>query len=123
MKIKSGTAAPISSRLRLRRCGAFSLTTPVANARCATGGGQERLDIQEADIAASTDDEQLLAINEALDRLAAQDKSKAELVKLRYFVGMTIEEASQMLGISEPTAKRYWTYARAWLYREIQAQK
>jgi len=83
------------------------------------GGGQQRVDVEDVDIAADADDEQLLAINEALDRLAAGDKVKAELVKLRYFVGMTIEEAAQILGISEPTAKRYWTYARAWLYAEI----
>jgi len=83
------------------------------------GGGQQRVDIQDVDITADADDEQLLAIHEALDRLAARDKMKADLVKLRYFVGMTIEEAAQILGISEPTAKRYWTYARAWLYEEI----
>jgi RNA polymerase sigma factor (TIGR02999 family) len=83
------------------------------------GGGQQRVDVQDVDIAADADDEQLLAVHEALDRLAARDKVKAELVKLRYFVGMTIEEAAQILGISEPTAKRYWTYARAWLYAEV----
>jgi len=85
------------------------------------GGGQQRVDVQDVEIAAETDDGQLLAINEALDRLAAKDRVKAELVKLRYFVGMTIEETAQILGISEPTAKRYWTYARAWLYAEINA--
>ncbi|HXT38685.1 MAG TPA: ECF-type sigma factor [Candidatus Angelobacter sp.] len=85
------------------------------------GGGQQRVDVQDVEIPAETDDGHLLAINEALDRLAAKDKVKAELVKLRYFVGMTIEEAAGILGISEPTAKRYWTYARAWLYSEINA--
>ncbi len=83
------------------------------------GGGQQRVDILEHDIAASTDDEQLLAINEALEKLAAKDTQKAELVKLRFFVGLTIEEAADILGISVPTAKRYWTYARAWLQAEI----
>ena len=58
-------------------------------------------------------------MNEALDRLAAQDPPKAELVKLRYFAGLTLREAAEVLGISEPTAKRYWTYARAWLFREL----
>jgi DNA-directed RNA polymerase specialized sigma24 family protein len=66
------------------------------------------------------DDAVLLAVSEALDKLAALDRTKAELVKLRYFVGMTIPEASRVLGISEPTAKRYWSYSRAWLYQEIQ---
>ena len=86
------------------------------------GGGQQRVDILDQDIAATTDADELLAINEALDKLAAQDKQKAELVKLRFFVGMTIDEAADILGISAPTAKRYWTFARAWLYREIGAK-
>jgi RNA polymerase sigma factor (sigma-70 family) len=65
------------------------------------------------------DDDQVLALNDALDRLTAQDLQKAELVKLRFFAGLTIEEAAKVLGISTPTAKRRWEYARAWLYREI----
>ena len=84
------------------------------------GGGQKRVDVDDVEIASATPDDQLLSVNEALDKLAAQDKQKAELVKLRYFIGMTIEEAAQILGVSEPTAKRYWAYARAWLYHEIQ---
>lgn len=83
------------------------------------GGGQQRVDLDQVDIASAAEDDQLLAVHEALDRLAAQDHLKAELVKLRYFAGMTIHEAAEVLGISEPTAKRYWAYARAWLYREI----
>jgi RNA polymerase sigma factor (TIGR02999 family) len=83
------------------------------------GGGQQRLDIQEIDIAAAADDDRLLAIDEALDKLAALDKQKAELVKLRYFAGMTLEEAAEALRISKPTAKRWWAYARAWLFSEI----
>lgn len=87
------------------------------------GGGQQRLDIQELEIAVATEDDQLLAVNEALDKLAAQDKEAADLVKLRYFVGMTIEEAGQTLGIGEATAYRYWAYARAWLFKEIKSQR
>jgi RNA polymerase sigma factor (TIGR02999 family) len=85
------------------------------------GGGAERvaLDLDSLELAAGMDDDQLLAVHEALDRLAAHDAVKAELVKLRFFVGLTIEEAAPVLGLSEPTAKRYWAYARAWLYREI----
>jgi len=71
------------------------------------------------DLASPADDDQLLAVNEALDKLAAEHKTEAELVKLRYFVGMTNEEAAEVLGISPRTAKYYWTHARAWLYREI----
>ena len=82
------------------------------------GGHLERVTSSAMDIAADADD-RLLAIHEALEQFAAHDPLKAELVKLRYFVGLTIDQAAQVLGISEPTAKRYWAYARAWLYREI----
>jgi len=85
------------------------------------GGGQAPLDLQELQIAAPAGDEQMLAINEALDKLAALDPQKAELVKLRYFVGMSVEEAARALQISEATAKRWWVYARAWLYSEIRS--
>ncbi len=83
------------------------------------GGGKEHVDIDDMEIPAPADDDELLAVNDALDRFAAVDAQKAELVKLRYFVGMTIEEAAPVLGISEPTAKRWWAYARAWLHEEI----
>jgi RNA polymerase sigma factor (TIGR02999 family) len=87
------------------------------------GGGQERLNVDDLELAAATDnDDQLLAVHDALDKLAAQDPPKAELVKLRYFAGMTIEEAALALGISEPTAKRWWTFARTWLYQEIRVK-
>ena len=83
------------------------------------GGDRQRLQLPESRVA-PVDDGQLLAVHAALEKLAIHDHEKAELVKLRYFAGMTIEEAAQVLGISERTAKRHWTYARAWLYREIQ---
>ena len=86
------------------------------------GGEQQRVDVQEADLAAPKDDGQLLAVSDALDKLAAQHKVEAELVKLRYFVGMTNDEAAEALGISPRTAKYYWTHARAWLFRELQAR-
>ena len=87
------------------------------------GGDQQRMDLQEVDLAAPGDEDQLLAVNDALDKLATEHKVEAEIVKLRYFVGMTNEEAAAVLGISLRTAKYYWTHARAWLYREIQGQK
>ncbi len=87
------------------------------------GGDQQRVDLQEVDIAAPGDNDQLLAVNEALDKLAAVHKTEAELVKLRYFVGMTNDEAAEVLGISPRTAKYYWTHARAWLYREISSER
>lgn len=87
------------------------------------GGDQQRVDIQEVDLASPTGDNQLLAVNDALDKLAAQHKVEAELVKLRYFVGMTNDEAAEVLGISPRTAKYYRTHARAWLYREIESRE
>ena len=87
------------------------------------GGGQERIDVDDLELAAAAaNDNQLLAVHDALDKLATQDPRKAELVKLRYFAGMTIEEAALALGISEPTAKRWWTFARTWLFQEIRRE-
>ncbi len=85
------------------------------------GGGQQRIDASAIDFtAAAADDERVLAVSEALERLAALDPDKAELVKLRYYVGLTIEEVAAAMDISAPTAKRWWTFARAWLAREVQ---
>jgi RNA polymerase sigma factor (TIGR02999 family) len=83
------------------------------------GGGQERCDFDEVQIAAPEQDDELLNVNEVLDRFAAQEPRKAELVKLRYFAGMGLKEAGQVLGISEPTAVRWWTYSKTWLYQAI----
>jgi RNA polymerase sigma factor (TIGR02999 family) len=83
------------------------------------GGGMERLDVLEMDIEAPAPDEEMLRVDEALDRFAQEDPQKAELVKLRYFVGLTIEETAEVLDISVATAKRHWTYSRAWLFREL----
>ena len=86
------------------------------------GGGQQRIEADEIEFAAPTEkDDELLAVHEALDQLTAHDPRKADLVKLRYFAGLTIDEAADILGISAPTAKRDWTYARAWLFRTISA--
>lgn len=83
------------------------------------GGDQQRVDIADLEIAAATKDDELLAVNDALEKLAAVDKQKAELVKLRYFGGLTIDEAAEVLGISAPTAKRWWAYSRAWLFQHL----
>jgi len=82
------------------------------------GGDQRRVDVQE--IASAVKDDALLALNEALNNFEAQDGAKAELVKLRYFAGLTLEDAAEVLGISLATAKRQWTFARAWLHAEIE---
>jgi RNA polymerase sigma factor (TIGR02999 family) len=83
------------------------------------GGGLQRHDAAELPIAAPEPIEDLVALDEALNQLAAVDSTKAELVKLRYFAGLTIEEAADVLGISPATAKRYWTYSRAWLFQAM----
>ena len=96
-----------------------------ARRKCALryGGGQCRLNIDDLEIAAETKDDEMLAVSEALEKFAERDPEKAELVKLRYFVGLTLEEAAAVMGISETTAKRYWSYARAWLLREIRREQ
>ena len=85
------------------------------------GGGQQRVDIDEVEVACKTPPEELLAVHEALDRFAAHDPQKTELVKLRYFVGLTIEQTAEILGIAPATAKRHWVYARAWLFDAIRS--
>ena len=83
------------------------------------GSGEACLDADELDIPAPAPDDQLLAVSEALEKFAITESRKAELVKLRYFVGMTFEEAAGVLGIAVPTAKEWWAYSRAWLRVEI----
>jgi len=83
------------------------------------GSGAAHLDADEIEIASPAPDDQLLALDEALNRFAKLEPQQAELVKLRYFVGLKIDEAAEVLGISLATAKRWWAYARAWLFEEI----
>ena len=83
------------------------------------GGGRHRHDANDLPIAAPPVDDDLVALDEALTRFAQVEPQKAELVKLRYFVGLTIEETAEALGISPATAKRYWAYSKAWLFQAI----
>ncbi len=83
------------------------------------GGGRERFSLQEGDAAVDSPGVDVLALDEALTKLAEEDSVKADLVKLRYFAGLTVEETARTLDISRATADRYWSYARAWLYHEI----
>ena len=83
------------------------------------GGGYERIDVEQLNLAAPDDDQEILAVDEVLDEFARQHPVKAEVVKLRFFAGMTHEETAQVLGISEATARNYWTFARAWILNEI----
>lgn len=83
------------------------------------GGGRERVELDEADLAIEDPPEDLLALDAALQELERSDPRKAELVKLRYFAGLSEEAAAAALGISRATASRWWTFARAWLYERV----
>ena len=83
------------------------------------GGGLPRVEIELANIASPMPEEDVLALDEAMTRLAAEDPVRARLVELRFYAGRSNEEAAKVLGISGVTAKRYWRYARAWLHREV----
>ena len=86
------------------------------------GGQFERVDFEEYELAAPGPDDQLLTVNEILEKFALKHPLQAEVVKLRYFAGMTNEEVSQLLGISITTARNYWIFSRAWLFNEIQGR-
>jgi RNA polymerase sigma factor (TIGR02999 family) len=83
------------------------------------GGGRKRLDIDSLDLATQATPDQLLAVDDALAKLAREDPAAARLVELRYFAGLTVAEAGNALGISTATAYRHWKYARAWLHNEL----
>ena len=83
------------------------------------GGNAERVHLNLASLPTRMSSDELLDLEEALEKLKQQDPVKAQLVTLRYFGGMTIEQAAEVLGISRVTAHRYWTYARAWLHQQI----
>ena len=84
------------------------------------GAGLQRVNLDDVDVAAKADDNTLLRLDEALEKLAKEDPPSAELVKLRFFAGLTTEQAAAALGISERTARRYWVFARASLHHELQ---
>ncbi len=83
------------------------------------GGGRARRDIDSLDLAAPEPPEEVLALDEALEKLATQDRSAADVVRLRFFAGLPLAEVAELLGISPRTADRLWAYARAWLHQEI----
>ena len=87
------------------------------------GGGLTPADVENLEIAMPAAEDHLLAVSDALDQLAARSPVEAQVVKLRFFVGMTAAESAEVLGLSERTVKQYWAYARTWLYREIQSKK
>lgn len=83
------------------------------------GSGAQHLELDDLEIASPAADDPLLALNDALERFTALEPQAAELVKLRYFIGLNNEEAAEVLGISRATATRWWTYSRAWLYETL----
>ena len=86
------------------------------------GGGRQRVDLENIDLPVNEPPEELLVVDEGLTALAAQHPEKAQLVKLRYFAGLTVEEAAQAMGTSVATANRHWAFARAWLFRYLNPQ-
>src|SRR5437660_6099904 len=87
--------------------------------RLKRGGRLKRIDLDNVELTLDGPSDDVIALNEALDKLAQEHPEKAELVKLRYFAGLTVNEAAKVLGISTSTADRHWTYARAWLFRQL----
>jgi RNA polymerase sigma factor (TIGR02999 family) len=87
------------------------------------GGGLERVPVEDVEIAAPVEESELFEVHESLDGLAAVHPRKAELVKLRYFAGLTLPEAAEVIGISTPTAERDWAIAKVWLFREISRRR
>jgi RNA polymerase sigma factor (TIGR02999 family) len=87
------------------------------------GGRQRRVHLNDADLVTNLPPDELLLLNDAVDSLAAHDPSAAELVKLRYFVGLTVEDAAETLGIARTSAYRHWTYARAWLIAQVRCER
>jgi RNA polymerase sigma factor (TIGR02999 family) len=83
------------------------------------GGGRKRVDLDDAGLATLAPPDELLIIDDAIGRLAAEDPAAAQLVKLRYFAGLSVEEAAQLAGLSRSTAYEHWSYARAWLHCEL----
>lgn len=89
--------------------------------RLKRGGGQVRLNIEELELAATTPDDKVLLIDEALARLQVEDPQIARVVTMKYFGGMTNQEAAESLGVTERTVERQWAYAKAWLFRDIRS--
>lgn len=88
-------------------------------ARLKHGGGLQKREVSESDAILLSDPIDLIGLDDALEKLKQEDPQKAELVKLRYFAGLTVKQAGKVLGISRATADRYWTFARTWLYNEM----
>src|SRR4051812_31408347 len=91
--------------------------------RLKRGGGRQRIDLDRVELALETDDEDLIALDESLEKLEREDSFAAQLVKLRFFAGLTLKQAAESLGVSERSAERQWAYARAWLFHELRRDR
>lgn len=109
-----GAAAEAMRRILLKRAR--------KKRRLRHGGALQRVALDEVTLATQDQDEVILAVDEALERLTAESPQKAEIVKLRYFGGLGHAEIAEVLGVSEPTVRRHWAYARSWLYAELKTQ-
>jgi RNA polymerase sigma factor (TIGR02999 family) len=90
--------------------------------RLKRGGDQQRIDLEDVDLAAASPDDKILMIDEALERLKAEDEEKGRIVVMKFFGGLTNQEVAQNLGVTERTVERQWAYAKAWMFRQIQAE-
>jgi RNA polymerase sigma factor (TIGR02999 family) len=90
--------------------------------RLKRGGQRHRVDLEQVELAVNAPHEDLLALDESIERLAAENPECAQVVKLRFFAGLTIDDAAAALGISASTAKRHWAYARAWLFEALRPE-
>jgi RNA polymerase sigma factor (TIGR02999 family) len=90
--------------------------------RLKRGGGQVRLDIDDLDLVATTPDDKVLLMDEALEQLRTQDPEKARIVVMKFFGGLTNQEVAENLGVTERTVERQWAYAKAWLFQRIRGQ-
>jgi len=113
-------AAATSSPPPPRPCGESLWNARGKRRRKKRGGGFKRVDLDCVDLAMDSNSDVLLALDEALQRYAVKDPQGAELIKLRFFIGVPNHQAAAILGIPERTAKRTWAFARAWLMREMQ---
>jgi RNA polymerase sigma factor (TIGR02999 family) len=109
-----GAAAEAMRRILLQRAR--------KKGRLRHGGALQRVELDEVTLATHDQDEVILAVDEALEKLAVESPQKAEIVKLRYFGGLGHAEIAEVLGVSEPTVRRHWAYARSWLYAELRPQ-
>jgi len=125
LKMAGNASAPWNGRQHFFRAAAEAMRQILidrarAKQRLKRGGDPVRVSLEDVDLAADAEPEALLLVDEALQMLARESPDNAELVKLRFYIGLSVEETAQALGVSEKTVKRHWTHARAWLFRELQ---